>query len=266
MPESSLERGVRVLRQFGRERPRLGAADLGAALEIPRSSLHRLLAEMVDMGLLRRDGDGRYALDAGVLLLGYEFLASQDVVALARPVLEALSASTGWTTNLAVRQGASILYLVRCRGEGAVTENVSVGATLPAHATLMGRVLLAGLDGADVAALYEAHVFGVRGDAVPSSLQALLEQLERDRAAGCLASDGYYETGLAVVAAPVRERGDSIAAAINATRAGAGAAEAARVRAAVIEAADTISALMGGSPAARVNSNGERAWPSTTAA
>jgi len=266
VPESSLERGIAVLRQFGRDRPRLGAADLGAALGIPRSSLHRLLAEMVDLGLLRRDGDGRYALDAGVLLLGHEFLASQDLVALARPVLEVLSASTGWTTNLAVRQGASIIYLVRCRGEGAVTENVSVGAMLPAHATLMGRVLLAGLGAAEVAALYENHVFGDRGDAVPASPQALMAQLDKDRAAECLTSDGYYETGLAVVAAPVRERGDCLAAAINATRAGATAAEVERVRAAVIEAANTISALMGGSPGARINSNGERAWPNIAAA
>lgn len=266
MPESSLERGVAVLRQFGRDRPRLAAADLGAALGIPRSSLHRLLTEMVDLGLLRRDGDGRYALDAGVLLLGHEFLASQDLVGLARPVLEALSASTGWTANLAVRQGTSIIYLVRCRGEGAVTENVSVGASLPAHATLMGRVLLAGLAAHEVAALYDGHVFGDRGDAAPASLLALQAQLAEDRKAPCLTSDGYYETGLAVVAAPVRDRGDRLAAAINATRAGATAIEAERVRTAVVEAANTISALLGGSPGTPIDSKGERACPKTAAA
>ena len=266
MPASSLERGVAILRQFGRDRPRLSAADIGTALGIPRSSLHRLLAEMVELGLLRRDGDGRYALDAGVLLLGHEFLASQDIVAHARPVLEALSASTGWTTNLAMRQGVSIVYLVRCRGAAAVTENVSVGTLLPAHATLMGRVLLADLEPADVTALYEGHVFGDRGDAVPSSLQALLAQLERDRPMGCLSSDGYYETGLAVVAAPVRERGERAIAAINATRAGASAAEVEQVRQSVIEAADTISAFLGRLPETHVKSSGERAWPKTAAA
>lgn len=266
MPESSLERGVAVLRRFGRDRPRLTSAELGVALAIPRSSLHRLLTEMVDLGLLRRDGDGRYALDAGVLLLGHEFLASQDVVALARPILEALSATTGWTANLAIRQGASIIYLMRCRGEGAVTENVSVGTTLPAHATLMGRLLLAGLGAAEVAALYDGHVLGDRGDAMPASLPALLAQLEQDRAAACLVSDGYYETGLAVVAAPVRERGGSVTAAINATRAGASAADAERVRTAVIEAANTISALLGGSSGVLIHSSGERACPKTAMA
>ncbi|VWX54559.1 IclR family transcriptional regulator [Novosphingobium sp. 9U] len=266
MPESSLERGVAVMRQFGRGRQCLTAADLGAALAIPRSSLHRLLCEMVDLGLLRRDADGRYALDAGVLLLGHEFLASQDLVALARPVLEALSASTGWTTNLAVRQGTSIVYLMRCRGEGAVTENVSVGASLPAHATLMGRVLLAGLDADELGSLYESHVFGDRGDGVPASLQALIAQLADDRAASCLVSAGYYEAGLAVVAAPVRERGDRLAAAINANRVGATAMEAERMRAAVIEAANTISAQLGASPGSRIPTNGERACLNTAAA
>jgi DNA-binding IclR family transcriptional regulator len=260
LAESSLERGIAVLRQFGRDRPALAATELGAALGIPRSSLHRLLGEMVDLGLLRRTGDARYALDAGVLLLGHACLASHDVATLAGPVLEDLCARTGWTTSLAVRRGTSIVYLARCRGTGAVTENVSVGSSLPADATLMGRLLLSDMAVEDLRALYDGHVFGDRGDAVPASLAALEAQLRDDRGADCLVSEGYYESGLAVVAAPVRESGGRMVAAINATCAGTDARDAQRVRPAVIAAAAKLSALLGAQPGAHDISNGEQAW------
>jgi DNA-binding IclR family transcriptional regulator len=109
-------------------------------------------------------------------------------------------------------------------------------------------------------ALYHGHVFGDRGDAVPSSLAALEAQLADDRTAPCLVSGGYYESGLAVVAAPVREAGGRMVAAINATCAGSDARHAQALCPVVIEAADTLSSLLGAQPAAHTLNNGERAW------
>src|SRR6185437_5737914 len=113
MSVPGLERGIAILRLFGRERPHLAAPQIAGELAIPRSTAHRLLAALVGLGLLRRTDDGRFALAAGVLTLGYACLASLDIIGLSDEVLAGLRDSTGWSTHLAVRREHSVIYLLR---------------------------------------------------------------------------------------------------------------------------------------------------------
>jgi DNA-binding IclR family transcriptional regulator len=247
MSVPGLERGIAILRLFRRDRPYLPAPQIAAELAIPRSTVHRLLAVLVDLGLLRRADDGRFALAAGVLTLGHECLASLDIVGLSQSALEGLRDDTGWSVHLAVRQMRSVVYLVRYASRAAVTTNIAVGASLPAHATLMGRMLLSDLEPCELRSLYEGVELVAHGPETPQTLPALEKLLAGDRARGFAASRGFYERGIAAVAAPVRDVSLRIVAAINAT-APAGEQNAAGlevVMAAVVRAANNISAQLG---------------------
>lgn len=245
MSVPGLERGIAILRLFRRDRAMLGAPEIAADLGLPRSTAHRLLLSLVELGMLRRTDNGRFMLDAGVLTLGYEYLASADITDLAAPILERLRNDTNWSTHLAIRQGASIVYLSRYASRAAVTRNISVGTSLPAHATVMGRVLLSDLEPTELRALYADVPLPSGSPASPRDVGALEQMLLADRRRGHAASDGYYEPDVHVVAAPVHDATLKIVAAINATAVGAGAHDQAGVTQRVLAAARALSRLLG---------------------
>jgi DNA-binding IclR family transcriptional regulator len=264
MSVPGLERGIAILRLFRGDRPCLSAPRIAAELTIPRSTVHRLLAVLVDLDLLRRTDDDRFALATGVLTLGHACLASVDVVGLSDGVLADLRDATGWSAHLAIRRGRSVVYLLRHASRAAVTTNITVGTTLPAHATLMGRMLLCDLKSAELRSLYAGVELAARGPQTPQTVLALEALVAADRERGYAAAHGFYEPGVAAVAAPIRDRSLKVVAAINATAAinsatrrnGATTAAGAQVDAsgtidllavttAVVRAADTISARLG---------------------
>lgn len=244
MSAPALHRAIAILRLFRRDRADMSAPEVIAASGLPRSTVHSLLGDLVDLGMLRRDVGGRFMLDAGVLTLGYEYLASSGLTNLAAPVLEALRNETNWSTHLGVRQGRSIIYLSRFASRAAVTRNVGVGTSLPAHSTVMGRVLLGDLEPMALRDLYADHVFHPGPDRI-ASLADLESLLRADHARGLVVSDGFHEKGVPVVAAPVYDASLRIVAAINATAMGTAIAELPDVTAAVERAAHAISRLMG---------------------
>jgi DNA-binding IclR family transcriptional regulator len=290
MSVPGLERGVAILRLFRRGRPCLSAPQIAAELAIPRSTLHRLLAVLVDLDLLRRTDDDRFALATGVLTLGHACLASLDVVGLADGVLADLRDATGWSTHLAIRRERSVVYLLRHASRAAVTTNITVGTTLPAHATLMGRMLLSALEPAALRSLYAGVELAARGPETPRTVPALETLIAADRERGYAVGQGFYERGVAAVAAPVRDRSLNVVAAINATAAinpaaainsattrnaatiaagaqadASGTIDLLAVTTAVVRAANTISAGLG-APVGRVNgtalssASGETSW------
>jgi DNA-binding IclR family transcriptional regulator len=284
MSVPGLERGIAILRLFRGDRPCLSAPQIAAELAIPRSTVHRLLAVLVDLDLLRRTGDDRFALATGVLTLGHACLASLDVVGLADGVLADLRDATGWSTHLAIRRERSVVYLLRHASRAAVTTNITVGTTLTAHATLMGRMLLSDLKPAELRSLYAGVELAARGPETPRTVLALEALVAADRERGYAVGHGFYERGVVAVAAPVRDRSLRVVAAINATAAinsattrnAATSAAGARVdesgtidllavTTAVVRAADTISARLGAPVGrtggiARSSASGETSW------
>jgi len=247
----ALERGLNLLRLFKRTRPAITPPEMARELKIPRSTVHRLVAALEAMGFLRRlETGGGYALGPAVLGIGFEYLASLDIVSLSNPVLAQLRDDTNCSIHLAIRNGAEVVYLSRHPSRAALTSNVSVGSVLPAHATVIGRVMLADLDHAELAALYAGRKLETFTKQTPTSLAQLERLLAEDRRRGYAVSQSFYEPGVTSVAAPVRDQSGRVVAAINAVAADASdAAVGGRIRERVVEAAARLSHMLG-APAA----------------
>ncbi len=245
-----LQRGLRLLSCFTRETPELGPGELARALDLPRTTVFRLAHTLETMGFLSRvDGAKTYRLGSAVLGLGFEYLASRELSEVARPALERLRDETGASSHLAVRDHADIIYLSRYAGRSALTSNIRVGSRLAAHASSMGRALLADLGDGEFETLYRDRALEKFTDQTPVDLSALRALLAEDRRRGYVVSRSFYERGVVSVAAPVRDAGGRAVAAINVTAAeqsvDAGALEGA-IRESVLRAADAISSLIGG--------------------
>ncbi len=245
----ALERGLRLLRGFTSETPALGLGEIAEANGLPRATAFRLIRTLETLGYLRRiEGTKSYRLGPAVLSLGFEYLASVDLPDISRPALEELRDRTGASAHLAIRDRDEIVYLCRHASRSALTSNIRVGSRLAAHASSMGRVLLADLSPDELAALYVGHPFRRHTEQTPASLDELRAMLAVDAERGYVLSRSFHEAGVVSVAAPVRDTTGHAVAAINITAAeNSRAADAldGAVKDDVVETAHTISSWLG---------------------
>ena len=216
----SLERGLAILSAFRSGRPLLGISELAREVGLSRSTAHRYIATLAGLGYLQQDPTTRkYRLGPRVLDLGFSAINSMDVRELAAPHLQALSDETGHTVNMAVLDGADVVYIERCRtsrqGQRDIDLNLHVGSRLPAYCTSMGKVLLASLSPDRLAEVLDSMQFVQRGPNTLTDRAALLGELDRVRTNGLAVNNEELAYGLRSIAAPVRSQTGEVVAAIN---------------------------------------------------
>lgn len=246
-----LERGLKLLQCFSRENPVHHPGDLARSLDLPRSTVFRLLHTLESMGfLLRDDGANGYRLGPAVLGLGFEYLSALELPEIAQPVLEALRDATGASAHLAIRDRGDIVYLSRYASRSTLASNIRAGSRLAAHASSMGRVLLADLDDGELDEIYgDGRALESFTDQTPRDVETLRALLRDDAARGYVVSRSFFERGVVSVAAGLRDSTGRAVGAINIT-----AAEQSVDRSTlegefkdkVCEAARAISASLGG--------------------
>jgi DNA-binding IclR family transcriptional regulator len=211
-----LERGLRILQLFDRSRKVLGAAEMARALQIPRSTAFRIAQTLEHLGFLVRENDA-YRVGPAVLRIGFEYIASLEFTELARPLVERLRDESGFSAQLVIRDGQEVVVVLKAMAQTTFSSNVNVGTRMPAHATILGRVLLADADDRSLTALYPGATLPKVSSKSPKSLGELKRLLREDRARGYAVSESFFEQGISAVAAPVRDGTGAIIAAISIT-------------------------------------------------
>ena len=252
----ALERGLRVLGEFSRENRTLSAPELARRFDLPRSTVFRLLTTLESMGFIERTEGGRdYRLGLAVLRLGFEYLASLELTELGLPLLQRLSDEIRYPCNLVVRDGRSIVYVAKVSPPTPFTSSVNVGTRLPAHATVLGRILLEDLTLPKLRALYPEEKLETFSTSTPRTVTELFDMVQGDRQRGYVISEGFFESNISTIAAPVRDHSGHVVAALGATITAARVDEGridemvARVRA----TADELSRLLNYAPASQHN-------------
>ena len=144
MTSSSVtSRALAVLAAFDEGHRSLRLSEIAARAELPLSTTHRLVAELVAWGALRRLPAGEYVIGRRLWDLGLLAPVQTGLREVASPFLHDLYGTTLATVHLAVRDETSVLYLDTVRGHSSVPIVSRVGSRLPLHSTGVGKVLLA---------------------------------------------------------------------------------------------------------------------------
>lgn len=143
-PVKSSTRTLEVLEALAASPQRRSLVDLARALDIPKSSLHGILRTMAQRGWVESDPTGtRFGLGVRALQVGAAYLTSDDTVGLLGGVLDDLSRQFGETVHLGRLDGAHIVYLAKRESVHPLRLYSAIGRQLPAHATALGKALLA---------------------------------------------------------------------------------------------------------------------------
>jgi IclR family acetate operon transcriptional repressor len=209
----SIDRAFAVLRQVAQEPG--GISDVARAVDLPVSTVARLLTTLESQGAVARLGDtGTWGIGAGIRALADSIDESASLVSRARPVLAALVARTGETSGLSVLSGQEVVYVVQVETAHEVTVRDWTGTRLPLHVVSSGLVLLAAQPSPAIAA-YLARPLAApthRSVVQPGRIRRRLARIRHD---GSVWTVGEFDDGIASVAAPVVTAGGTTVAAIH---------------------------------------------------
>ena len=138
-----LARALQILGAFSADHPAMTLSELARRTRLPVSTVHRLLAGLVDWGALERGDDGHYRVGLRLWEVGALAPRGQGLRERALPFLEDLSQITRENVQLAVREGSELVFVERIAGTGAVPVLTRVGSRFALTATGAGLVLLA---------------------------------------------------------------------------------------------------------------------------
>lgn len=201
----TLARGLDVLELFATAGSELSQKEISQALGLPMPTVHRLTALLTERGWLDRDpGTRRLRLGLEMARLVPALLAGLRLPELARPYLLALTANLQETVNVAILQGAEVVYLLSESGDRLLTSQASVGMRLPAHCTALGRCLLAQLPEEVARDVLGPEPYEPRTERTVTTWAQMAAGLATIRQTGVAVSEEEYEVGLVSIAVPVR--------------------------------------------------------------
>ena len=211
-----LQRGLRVLETIAEAQRALGIADIAKRLGLARSAVFRLTYTLRHMGFLETQGENRdFALGPRVLSIGYAFLASKNIIEVARPELERLRDETSVSSHLAIYSDGEVLYLSAIQTRSGFLSNMNVGDRLPAHASPLGWLLLSNYTSRELAEIYHDRTLKGLTAQTPTTVDALVARVAQAGAKGYVVSHGIVETGGISISAPVMDGSGQTVAAID---------------------------------------------------
>lgn len=211
-------RAIKLLRHIAAGHSIANHSQAARALGINRTTLLRLLRTLEAEGFIERvAGTDNFELGNGLIELAGQKISSLDVTQVANPILAELAAGIGLSCHLGVLDGREVLYVLRATPNVHLVSNVRIGTRLPAHASTMGRAILAFMSEGEVTGLFNGKSLFAVTDKTATTMKALRRQLDETRVSGIADSRSNFEIGIDSVAAPVFDHSGRVAAAINAS-------------------------------------------------
>lgn len=212
----AIERASAILGAFSPDRPELGVTELAEMLELHKSTVHRFLVNLERAGLVERlPRSGRYRLGLRLFELGSMVLQQMNLWDEALPFLEELVRDSGETGHMAMLDGGEAIYIEKVEARRALRIPSAMGRGYPAHATSLGKVLLAHLPASDVQAVVEQHGLGRHTRNTITDQESLAQELARIRREGYAIDNEEYDEGLRCIGAPIMDHTGQVVAALG---------------------------------------------------
>ena len=210
----SFARGLSIITCFSADNPVMTLSEIAERVNLSRAAARRFLLTLENLGYVSLDGRN-FQLTAKVLDLGYGYLSSLSLPEIAQPHLEVLASRVHESASASVLDGTDIIYIARVPIRRIMSVKINIGTRMPAHATSMGRVLLAGLATPDLKAMISNLEILKYTHNTITSKSVLLQEINKVKAQGWSINDQELEYGLRSIAVPILNKAEEIIASIN---------------------------------------------------
>ena len=212
----ALERALDILDAFTLATPELSITKLAERTGLPKSTVIRLVAILVERRYLERPADSESVrIGVRAFEVGSVYIQSTSLETEARPIMARLAEQTGQTANLGILDGRDVVHLAVAAPDRPLRYWATIGKREEAHYTGLGKVLMAALSDDEL-----DHLFGA-GELVRKTAKTLVDpaalraELERTRERGYGLDDEESNLGIYCIAAPIVDHEGRVIAAIS---------------------------------------------------
>jgi IclR family transcriptional regulator, acetate operon repressor len=207
-----LERTLGILELLSQHGDGMELATIADRLDIPRSAVHRLLADLVRLGYVRQTrGHGDYLLTTKLVSMGLSYLSNSGIVDIAQPLLNRLAEASGELARLSVVDGDRLTWVARAQGaRQGLRYDPDMGSDARLSCSSSGWAWLSTLDDDQALALVVKQGLGLPeefGPGAPPTLKAVMDAVHTTRERGYSITTDTYSLGLSAVSAPIRFAG-----------------------------------------------------------
>ena len=201
-PVQSAERIFQVMEMLA-ENGEMGLMEISAALDLHKSTVHRLLMSLVYMGYAKQDETTqKYMLSYKIVNMAGKILDRMDILQVAKPYLERLSDLSGEAVHLVQREGNHILYIYKIEAKVGTIRMVShVGMIHPMYCSGVGKAIMATLPEREVKQIWNESVIEKKTDKTVTDYDEMQKLLEEVRKNGYALDDEENEKGVRCIAA-----------------------------------------------------------------
>ncbi len=207
-------KGLSTIRAFSGGTPEMTLTEVARAVGVSPAGARRLLHTLCRLGYAEAV-ERRFRLTPRILDLGSAYLNGLPSWSHAQIQLERLAASLGETCSGAVLDGHEIIYVLRVQVQRILASGGSIGTRQPAHATSMGRVLLAWSDDKARDRALSPDLLQPRTKRTITDPDRLRDEIRVVREQGWSLVDGELEEGVAGISVPVINRAGRLVFALN---------------------------------------------------
>ncbi len=197
----SVDRVFTLLERLADADGPLTLSHLADLTDLPMPTIHRLLRFLTNEGYVRQEPSKRYAL--GLRMIRFGQSASRGLGSWATPSLASLVENFGETTNMAMLEGDSCVYVAQVPSPQSMRMFTEVGRVVLPHCTGVGKAILSMLTDQQAASLLARTGMPPRTDHTLVTIDAMLTALAQARELGYALDDGEQELGVRCVAVPL---------------------------------------------------------------
>jgi IclR family transcriptional regulator, KDG regulon repressor len=212
---SSVAMAVRLLKSFSEDEAEIGVTAMAKRLGVAKSTVYRLATTLVSEGLLEQNPETeRYRLGISLFALGALVRQRMDVSTEGRAQLFDLREATNETVHLAILDGVDIMFILNLESNQAIRMRADLGSRKPAFCTAEGLAMLAFEPKSSIDRVLRTGLNKRTPSTVvdPDRWRVMLDEV---RARGYAVDDEQSESGMRSIAAPVRESGGRVVAAVG---------------------------------------------------
>ncbi len=202
-----ISRAAGILRLLARESGGLSLGQIAVQVELPRSTVQRIVSALADEGLIATER-GHGGIRLGPEIQSLAAAARPDMRTRMRPVMRAISEETGETVDLAILDGGRMLFIDQVVGGHRLRTVSSIGEAFPLTSTANGKAALACLDHG-LAAQLAVREFEAQGRP-GAPVAGLLEEIAAIRAGALARDENEHTEGICAIGFALIEPGGDV--------------------------------------------------------
>ncbi|MDR1422464.1 MAG: IclR family transcriptional regulator [Coriobacteriales bacterium] len=208
-----VDRVFSILEYLSLEPEPKGPTEIATAIQLHKSTVHRLLSTLCNRGYVERTGEGRYHIGVKLVEIASNHIDNLELQTEARPLLNELREALGLVVHLGILDHTEVVYVEKMDISRNLRLYTQIGMRVPAHCSSLGKCLLANLSGDDIDYLLPKQKLERYTPNTITSVQELKAHLREVRLRGWAIDNGEYIVENRCISAPIFDyRGEVIAA------------------------------------------------------